>query len=88
MSKSTSIKLGSHFESYVANKVKAGRYSSVSDVVREGLRRLETDDVKLEALRTLLEEREQQVKEGRVVKNFSYDSLMKKIDEKVAFNKS
>jgi putative addiction module CopG family antidote len=51
MAKNTSFSLGDHFSEFVERKVAEGRYSSASDVVRAGLRLLEEDETKLEALR-------------------------------------
>jgi putative addiction module CopG family antidote len=41
MSKNTSILLGEHYLNVVAKAVESGRYSSASEVVREGLRLFE-----------------------------------------------
>lgn len=55
MSKNTSISLGDHFESFIANKIGSGRYHSVSEVIRAGLRLLELEEMKMEALTDALE---------------------------------
>jgi antitoxin ParD1/3/4 len=55
MSKNTSISLGDHFESFIENKVGSGRYQSASEVIRAGLRLLELEEKKMEALRGALE---------------------------------
>jgi antitoxin ParD1/3/4 len=59
MSKNTSFSLGEHFSRFVEAQVGQGRYSSASDVVRAGLRLLEEQEAKLEALRAALIEGEQ-----------------------------
>ncbi len=41
MAKNTSILLDDHYEAFVREEVESGRYSSVSEVVRDALRRLE-----------------------------------------------
>ena len=51
----TSVTLGDHFEAFVSDKIAEGRFQSVSEAVRAGLRRLEEDELKLEALRAKLE---------------------------------
>ena len=54
MAKNTSISLGDHFNQFVDERVAQGRYGSVSDVVRAGLRLLEEHETRLEALRAAL----------------------------------
>jgi antitoxin ParD1/3/4 len=59
MAKNTSITLGEHFDVFITKQLKQGRYGSASEIIRAGLRLLETNETKLETLRTLLEEGEQ-----------------------------
>ena len=54
MTRSTSISLGDHFASFVDAQVQSGRYGSVSDVVRAGLRLLEEHEAKVRALQAAL----------------------------------
>jgi antitoxin ParD1/3/4 len=54
MPRNTSVTLGEHFEKFVADKIEQGRFQSVSEAVRAGLRILEQDEIKLEALREKL----------------------------------
>lgn len=54
MPKNTSISLGEHFEEYVTQKVQSGSYSSVSEVIRAGLRLLESEEKKIIELRKAL----------------------------------
>lgn len=54
MPRNTSVTLGEHFEAFISRKIAEGRYQSVSEAVRAGLRRLEEDEAKLEALRMKL----------------------------------
>lgn len=56
MQKNTSITLGKHFESFIAQQIQNGRYASASETVRAGLRLLEEREAKLNALRCALEE--------------------------------
>lgn len=58
MNKSTSFSLGEHFSTFIEGQVAQGRYGSASDVVRAGLRLLEEQEIKLEALRAALVEGE------------------------------
>ncbi len=54
MPRNTSVTLGEHFDDFVNQKITEGRFQSVSEVVRAGLRRLEEDEAKLQALRVKL----------------------------------
>lgn len=54
MSRNTSFSLDEHFTSFIETKVAEGRFSSASDVVRAGLRLLEDQETRLEALRAAL----------------------------------
>lgn len=58
MNKNTSITLGKHFDAFIAEQLKAGRYASTSEVVRAGLRLLEEEETKLATLRQMLDEGE------------------------------
>ncbi len=59
MGKNTSISLGNHFEEFINNEVKSGRYSSVSEVIRSALRMLEREEKKERELIKALEVGEQ-----------------------------
>jgi antitoxin ParD1/3/4 len=54
MARNTSITLGDHFASFAGEQVRAGRYGSVSDVVRAGMRLLEDHEAKVRALQDAL----------------------------------
>jgi len=54
MGKNTSISLGNHFEQFINNEIKSGRYGSVSEVIRTALRLLESEERKLNELRNAL----------------------------------
>lgn len=54
MSKNTSVILGDHFYDFVNSEIEAGRYSSVSEVIRSGLRLLEAESKKIEAINEAL----------------------------------
>lgn len=54
MARNTSVSLGDHFSSFVDRQVELGKYASVSEVIRAGLRLLEEHDLEVEALRAAL----------------------------------
>jgi antitoxin ParD1/3/4 len=54
MSKTTSINLGDHFQSFIDQQVSSGRYGSASEVVRASLRLLEEREHRIEGLRRAL----------------------------------
>lgn len=54
MGKNTSISLGDHFEKFINNEIKSGRYGSVSEVIRTALRLLENEEKKVKMLREAL----------------------------------
>jgi antitoxin ParD1/3/4 len=65
MGKNTSVSLGDHFENFVDDRVKTGRYSSASDAVRAALRLLEQEETKLDLLRETLAKGESQLDQGQ-----------------------
>ena len=75
MARNTSISLGDHFDQFIAGQVDSGRYGSASEVVRAGLRLLETNESKLNVLRNALLAGE---KSGRA--KYSYESLVAELD--------
>ena len=78
MPKNTSITLGEHFEDFISQQVDDGRYASVSEVVRAGLRLLEDSEHKIATLRRLLEEGE-----NSGTAEYSYESLMQELDDEL-----
>ena len=78
MAKNTSISLGTHFDVFISERVKDGRYGSASEVVRAGLRLLENTETKLETLRAMLAEGE---KSG--FSDYSYEKLIKELDSNI-----
>ncbi|MBB3777468.1 antitoxin ParD1/3/4 [Xanthomonas arboricola] len=75
MARNTSVSLGDHFDEFIASQVESGRYSSASEVVRAGLRLLETSEGKLEMLRNALAAGE---RSGRA--KYSYESLVAELN--------
>ena len=78
MPKNTSMSLGEHFDQFIAAQLETGRYGSASEVVRAGLRLLETEEQKLETLRRM-------IKEGREsgTADYSYESFMVELDQEL-----
>lgn len=54
MSRVTSVTLGEHFESFIAQQINAGRYESKSEVLRAAMRMLEEHEQKVKALNQAL----------------------------------
>ena len=73
--KNTSISLGSHFDQFIRNQVSEGRYKNVSEVIRAGLRILEDEASKTEALKAAIE----QGLESPRVNNFDFKENLKKL---------
>ena len=48
MARNTSVTLGDHFEAFITSKIEQGRFQSVSEAVRAGLRKLEQDEARLD----------------------------------------
>jgi antitoxin ParD1/3/4 len=78
MARNTSVTLGEHFDKFVSEKIEEGRFHSVSEAVRAGLRRLEEDEAKLEALRSKL----QAGKESQLVENFNPQQFLAEMRRK------
>mgnify|MGYP003500802929 FL=1 len=59
MPRNTSVTIGNHFETFIAEQLKEGRYGSASEVVRAGLRLLEEQESRIRQLRAALIEGEE-----------------------------
>jgi antitoxin ParD1/3/4 len=75
MQKNTSVTLGEHFEAFIASQVDRGRFSSVSETIRAGLRLLEEHEMKLAALRLALQQGE-----NSGVAEYSLSVLLEELD--------
>ena len=78
MPRNTSVTLGDHFDRFVAEKMKEGRFQSVSEIVRAGLRKLEEDDAKLQALRMRLKAGE----ESPIISDFDGEAFIAAMHDK------
>ncbi len=78
MAKNTSILLGEHFENFINEQVKSGRFSSVSEVVRSALRLFEQEENKTKILVNELKAGE---KSG-MISNFNKDEFLSTLHSK------
>lgn len=78
MARNTSVTLGQHFDEFVLQKINEGRFQTVSEVVRAGLRKLEQDEIKLQALREKLQAGE----DSPIVENFNGKRLLADLHKK------
>jgi antitoxin ParD1/3/4 len=76
MQKNTSVTLGSHFESFITEQIKNGRFSSASEAIRAGLRLLEERELKLSVLRRALKEGE-----DSGFNEYSLDTIVRELDQ-------
>lgn len=70
--KNTSIALGDHLTEYAHRKVASGEFGSVSEVIRDALRRAEERDLRIERLRELIREGE----ESGPAEPFDFDEFL------------
>ena len=70
--KNTSIALGDHFSDYARRKVASGEFGSISEVIRDALRRAEERDARVGRLRELIREGE----ESGPARPFDWDAFM------------
>ena len=68
---STSMTLGEHWEGFIQDQIKSGRYTSASEVVCAALRELETKSEALDALREQLKPGADQAQVGTYVDDWS-----------------
>jgi antitoxin ParD1/3/4 len=78
MAKNTSILLGDHFENYIDQQVKNGRYASASEVIRAALRLFEEEEKRKQLLVHALEKGEQ----SGVVANFNRIEFLQDLHKK------
>ena len=74
----TSLSLGGHWEEFIKQEIKSGRYSTASEVVRDALRELEDRGKRLEALRAHLAEGAGQAARKDFVEGFDIESVIKR----------
>jgi len=74
----TSLSLGGHWEEFIKQEIKSGRYSTASEVVRDALRELEDRGKRLEALRAHLAEGARQAARKDFVEGFDIESVIER----------
>lgn len=72
----TSMTLGTHWESFIKEQIETGRYSSASEVVRAGLRELESRSEALATLRAALDPGIKAADNGDFVDNFDIEDVI------------
>jgi antitoxin ParD1/3/4 len=78
MAKNTSVLLGEHFDNFINEQVKTGKYASASEVMRAALRMFEREETKKEQLIKALIKGE---KSG-FVDNFDRNSFLDALNKK------
>ena len=76
MAKNTSITLGDHFDQFISDKLTSGRYGSASEIIRAGLRLLESEENRLHLLRSKLSEGE-----NSGLSDYNYEDFVAELDE-------
>ncbi|MBW9066068.1 type II toxin-antitoxin system ParD family antitoxin [Rhizobium herbae] len=74
-----SFVIGDHFDGFIEEQVRSGRFNNASEVVRAGLRLLERDEAKLAELRRLIKEGEDDIAAGRVYEYEDGEALLNDI---------
>jgi antitoxin ParD1/3/4 len=74
----TSLSLGGHWEAFIQQEIKSGRYSTASEVVRAALRELEDRGKRLEALRAHLAEGAAQAARKDFVEDFNIEDVIER----------
>jgi antitoxin ParD1/3/4 len=78
MGKQTTVPIGDYYADFIEKQVAQGRFDSASDVVTAGLRLLEEQEVRLEALRRALIEGE----ESGPATPFDVEEFLKEMHER------
>ena len=76
MARNTSVVLGEHFEGFVSEKIKQGRYESTSEAIRAGLRLLEENETKLDNLRIVLAAGELELEKGEGIDGETFMNVL------------
>jgi antitoxin ParD1/3/4 len=79
MTTNKSYTLGNHYEQFIAHQVAEGRFNNASEVVRAALRLLEDYESRMKQLRTLIDEGDAAIAEGRIAAYDSPEALIARI---------
>ena len=74
----TSLSLGGHWEEFIKQEIRSGRYATASEVVRDALRELEDRGKRLEALRAHLAEGADQAARKDFVEDFDIRAVIER----------
>ncbi|MDZ7769215.1 MAG: type II toxin-antitoxin system ParD family antitoxin [Woeseiaceae bacterium] len=74
----TSLSLGGHWEEFIRQEIKSGRYATASEVVRDALRELEDRGRRLEALRAHLAEGAGQAARMDFAKDYDIEDVIER----------
>ena len=74
----TSLSLGGHWEEFIREEIRSGRYATAIEVVRDALRELEDRGKRLEALRAHLSEGAGQAARQDFVEDFAVDDVIER----------
>lgn len=74
-----SIVVGEHYDQFIESQLATGRYNNASEVVRAGLRLLETEESELETLRAMIAEGDAQLDAGLGIEITSHEQLAEEI---------
>jgi antitoxin ParD1/3/4 len=72
------VSLTPELEKFVEERIKSGSFASASEVMRAGLRLLEEREMALGKIKTLLNQAEQDIQAGRVVR---YESRKQALED-------
>jgi antitoxin ParD1/3/4 len=83
MARNTSVSLSDHFTKFIHDQVESGRYGSASEVIREGLRRIEAEERQLAWLREQIAIGEAQYQAGNIheMNDAFWEQLDREVDE-------
>jgi len=82
MNRNTSVSIGDYFDNFIQSSISAGRYRNASEVVRAGLRLLEEEENKINALKASIQEGI----ESGIALDFNPESHLEKLKAKKNMN--